>query len=81
MQMDHAWNMDRLKQILSIHTEDPATSIFQCHSDANRTLFQFSYDGVSQKAQIRVTEDGNTFAVPVSKQNDTDDDGNRRYGQ
>ena len=81
MQMDHAWNMDRLKQILSIHTEDPATSIFQCHSDANRTLFQFSYDGVGQKAQIRVTEDGNTFAVPVSKQNDTDDDGNRRYGQ
>ena len=51
------------EEILSMHTDDPMTSIFQCHSNANRTLFRFIYDGCHHTCSITEFEQGNTITI------------------
>lgn len=57
------WTVEMMSGILDQHTDDPMTSIFQCHSDDNRTLFRFCYDGSLQKSEFIEYEHGKTFTM------------------
>ncbi|MGM9941596.1 MAG: C45 family autoproteolytic acyltransferase/hydrolase [Bulleidia sp.] len=45
-------DMDTLCDILNDHTDDPMTSVLQCHDIPNQTVFRFMYDGITEQKSL-----------------------------
>ena len=58
MEESTEYSLNHLQEILNMYTDDPMTSIFQCHKDDNRTLFRFTYDGRNHTSTIQEYEHG-----------------------